>query len=287
MRALLDEFVAESKTRLGSLVGDLRTLGEEGNDFDERRLEEDARASRAVKRTAGLFGFENVAELARAIEGTLALIRSGHLAPDEDAIGALLRACELIAASLDDPENAHAIDVGEPIARLDEIKRAHEPDAPTLDDVTQPLEDEAGEDVGFEVEYFALRGAVEKFKRLYKLDFDLSDMTRYGKRTPVELIREALLDGVIVDARIRNMQDEFYDELPSGPLRYEVIYATNLPRDEVRLRLSLEEKDVASLRLDYDAPKIEEERVNRPAPPSDRTNDERRLPSDRPKPTSG
>ncbi|MBD3410515.1 MAG: hypothetical protein GF419_09980 [Ignavibacteriales bacterium] len=252
MRALLDEFIAESKTRLGSLVGDIQTLGEEGNDFDERRLEEDARASRAVKRTAGLFGFENVAELARAIEGTLALIRSGHLAPDEDAIGALLRACELIAASLDDLDREYEIDVAESVAALDDIRREHEPATATLDDLRQPLQDEAGEDVGFEVEYFALRGAVEKFTRLYKLDFELSDMTRYGKRTPVELIREALLDGVIVDARIRNMQDEFYDELPSGPLRYEVIYATNLPLDVVREKMSLEEKDVASLRVEYD-----------------------------------
>lgn len=252
MRALQDEFVAESKERLEALDAGLRALERRGGDVEAGRLVASELAARTTRRTAGLFGFEKISELARAIEGVIALIRSGDLAPDADAIDALLRAGELIAASLEDLDRGYEIDVAESVAALDDIRREHEPATASLDDLRQPLRDEEGEDVGFEVEYFALRGAVEKFKRLYKLDFELSDMTRYDKRTPVELIREALLDGAIVEARIRNMEEDLHAGLPHGPLRYEVIYATNLPLDVVRERMSLDEKDVASLRVEYD-----------------------------------
>lgn len=249
MKELLDEFIAESKEHLSTIEDDFLSLEQQKENPDSELVNKIFRAVHTIKGTSGFFGFEKITELAHAMENILSHVRSGKMPVTSDMIDTLLTGADHISNMVEDTLNSNLYDSGDVIDRLKNIlESGTSPDDNKEMETTVKLKDSSGNETGFSIDIFTLRSIGDKYKYLYSIAFELIDLARYGKKSPMQLIKYVLDNGEIVDAHLTNVADDLRDGLPEGPLFYQILLATELSPSKLERKFKLGKEDY--LRID-------------------------------------
>lgn len=252
MRSLLDEFVAESKEHLGSLEEDFLALEQQKDNPDSELVNKVFRAIHTVKGTSGFFGFERITELSHSMENILSLIRSEKMKAESSIIDTLLAGADLISAMIDDVEKSNEFDISGILEKLKAIL-SDESSEETKEEMASEVElkDKSGNSLDFTIDIFSLKNIGEKQSVLYLLRFDLAEMEKYRKSTPVQLIKYMMSIGDIVDAKIKNLQDDLYS-LPKGPLYYNVLFTSKETIPELKRMLNLNDDEIIEVENEFE-----------------------------------
>jgi len=130
-------YASESREHLDLLNDALLTL--ENNPNDMEMINEAFRAAHTLKGMAGTMGFDNVSELAHAMENVMDLIRSETLAVNTEVINLLFKAVDMLELLSNSPEETTGLD-----ALINELKAYSQGDIVTdnqNDSVVNPSQD--------------------------------------------------------------------------------------------------------------------------------------------------
>jgi two-component system chemotaxis response regulator CheY len=122
---LLIDYLDESRDALSTVESDLLTLEQQGEAFDEDRLNGAFRAIHTLKGGSGFFNLVKIGDLAHQAENVLALIRSRKMVPTPSRVHTLLRAVDCLRGLIDSPESSNQAVIAEPVAELAELYRQH------------------------------------------------------------------------------------------------------------------------------------------------------------------
>jgi two-component system chemotaxis response regulator CheY len=122
---LLIDYLDESREALSIVESDLLALEQQGEAFDEDRLNGVFRAIHTLKGGSGFFNLVKIGDLAHQAENVLALIRSRKMVPTPNRVHALLRAVDCLRELIKSPESSNQANIAEPVAELAELYRQH------------------------------------------------------------------------------------------------------------------------------------------------------------------
>jgi len=197
----LQIFLDEAKEHLETIEGDLLTIEEQGDQFDEEIVNKVFRAAHSLKGGAGFLGLTTIKELAHKLESVLQMVRSFELKPTSDIIGRVLAGFDRLSILLNDPQRSNDMDISEQVKALEAIITASLP-AEEKDSLqkTTSIADNSRK-CTFELKQFDMNQALKGGKTLYILTFDLiKDIQRRGK-TPLELLNTLQDSGLILDSK--------------------------------------------------------------------------------------
>ncbi|MBF0474337.1 MAG: chemotaxis protein CheW [Deltaproteobacteria bacterium] len=249
-RSLIDEFVAEAKEHLETIEDDFLDLEKQKDNPDYTLVDKVFRAIHSIKGGAGFIGLNNINDLSHNMETLLSMMRSGDIKPESRFIDTLLAGVDLLSTLLDDVENSNEIDISEIRDRLTALlAKEISPETKTELDTNVPLTNGGGRDLGFQVNEFTLRNITATKKYLYVLKYDLNILAQQQAKSPVALIKALLSTGEIVDARIETSGDDLRAGLPTGPLLYEVLYASIIEPDIIQLATGVSPDNIINVNL--------------------------------------
>ncbi|MCW7754411.1 hybrid sensor histidine kinase/response regulator [Desulfobotulus sp. H1] len=228
-KAILDEFVNEAREHLTRAEKDI--LGLEGADTEASRTIVDGlfRAVHSIKGSAGFLGLTSIGSLTHAMEALLSMVRSGEMNADSPLIDGLLSGTDYVQTLLDDVENSNDMDISSMQHRLDALLEERLPDKARKDRQTPAQLCACNNPLPFTVSAYTLH-RIDKARELYLLHYDLAVMEQAGKR-PMAIIADLLSAGEIVEAELSFGSFDIRQGLPTGPLTYQVLYATILEMD--------------------------------------------------------
>ncbi|MBF0496748.1 MAG: chemotaxis protein CheA, partial [Deltaproteobacteria bacterium] len=249
-RSLIDEFVAEAKEHLETIEDDFLDLEKQKDNPDYTLVDKVFRAIHSIKGGAGFIGLNNINDLSHNMETLLSMMRSGEIKPESRFIDALLAGVDLLSTLLDDVENSNEIDISEIRDRLISLlAKEISPETKTELDTNVTLTNGGGRDLGFQVNEFTLKTITASKKYLYVLKYDLNALAQQKAKSPVALIKDLLSTGEIVDARIETSGDDLRAGLPTGPLLYEVLYASIIEPDIIQMATGVSPDNIINVNL--------------------------------------
>jgi two-component system, chemotaxis family, sensor kinase CheA len=117
-RAIIDEFVVESREHLADVENQLLAIEAGGQDADAEMVNTVFRAIHSIKGAAGFFGFAVVQELAHELENVLNLVRNRHIVPSSSMTDVLLRAADTLRAMIEDINHSNDVDISQHVMEL-------------------------------------------------------------------------------------------------------------------------------------------------------------------------
>jgi len=115
---LVLEYVADSRDQLARAVTDLRSIEEDGSEFDGELMNSVHRAMHAVKAGAAFLELEDVCALAQRTENMLSLICSRTVDLTPGRIRGLISAADRLSELIEDPFASIPADTGELVGEL-------------------------------------------------------------------------------------------------------------------------------------------------------------------------
>lgn len=251
-KAILDEFVIEAREHLSAVETDILgmegamegTGSEEGRELVDRLF----RAVHSIKGSAGFLGLTAIGSLTHAMEALLSLVRSGDMVVDSLLADALLSGVDHVQTLLDDVENSNSVDVSALRSRLETLLENRLPDTAKKERETPALLCTRESLLPFSVSAYTLN-RIDKAKNLYLLRYNLASMERDGKK-PMEVIAGLMTAGEIVEAELSLEACDLRHALPSGPLTYQVLYASILEADLIPMVSGLEDRAILPVSRD-------------------------------------
>ncbi len=211
----LQEYISESLEHLADIEQDLLTIEEGGADIDEEVVNRVFRAAHSLKGGAGFLGLETIKNLAHKIENVLDMIRSREIVPNPEIINILLNSFDKLRDLISNSETSNEENVDEFITALVNLTTASlaPEERPSVSSLV-PITRRDGS-VVFEVPEIDLAQAHKNSQTLYLLEYDLiHDVYQHGK-TPMEIIKNAMDLGNIIESLI---DIERVGTLEDGPL---------------------------------------------------------------------
>jgi|GEM_PF-6837 len=239
---LVGEFIAEANEHLSSIVEDFLALEAQGAHPNQDLVDKIFRAIHSIKGGSGFVGFQRISYLSHAMESLMSKVRTGEIQPRAEHIDALLRGVDLLSAMIAAPMQSEgvAIEVVQELlldlvaGAIDLSKRVAPAATATIDAVSGRV---ALEDA-------VAATALARYDYIYRLEFNLTDLSRAKGQTPAELFLELGQNGEILAAEL--LLD--VSEPPPATLRCEALYATLLDPDIVGVVVDLPEDQVTLLR---------------------------------------
>lgn len=150
-RALIAEFVTESREHLADIENQLLAIEAAGDQADPELVNTVFRAVHSIKGAAGSLGFSTLGQLAHALEAVLDLVRNRQLVPDAAVTEVLLRSADSLRTMLDDVDRSNEIDVSGRLDALQEIVRglAEDERPAAAPAISQPLSGKQAREVAF------------------------------------------------------------------------------------------------------------------------------------------
>ncbi len=246
-REIIDQFVTEVKEHLDSLEDDFIRLEKQKDSPDRKLVDKIFRAVHSIKGAAGFLGLTKIGTLSHVMETLLSMMRAEEIRPESEIIDALLSGVDLLSAMIDDVDHSNETDITRVHDRLASML-ARELSPKVKGELNTPvkLSDVGGGDIGFDVNEFTLKNMPSNMS-LYVLKYDLSELAKEHK-TPIEVIKELLTTGEIIDARIYISSNDLHEGLPKEPLIYEVLYATILLPDDIHEMTGLSDERIIHVR---------------------------------------
>lgn len=234
-KELLNEFIIESNEHLSSMEQDMLLLEKQGADIDGALIDKVFRAIHSIKGSAGFLGLQKISELSHTMETILQMIRSKELIPDHKMVDSLLAGIDKLQIMLNSIENSEKVDIQKVHDKLCSLlAKAVSPKIKAEINNSVKLFDINGLDADFEVNEFVFNRRPGNHEHLYVLNYDLSEMNRKNGISPVNLVKELISTGEILDSRLSSTADNLEEDLALKPLLYKVLYSTVLADDLIQ-----------------------------------------------------
>ncbi len=198
----LQEYISESLEHLADIEQDLLTIEEGGAEIDEEVVNRVFRAAHSLKGGAGFLALETIKELAHKIENVLDMMRNREIIPNPEIINILLNSFDKLRDLINNSGTSNEENIDEFVTALVGLTTAHlEPAQQASVSNTIPVVKTDGS-VIFEVPQIDLDQAKKNAQTLYLLEYDLiHDVYQHGK-TPMEIIKNVMDLGTIVETLI-------------------------------------------------------------------------------------
>ena len=248
-QSLADEFVIESKEHLESIEDDLLSLERQADNPPRPLVDKLFRAMHSIKGGAGFIGLKNVSGLSHRMETLLSMVRGGDLKPNKPIIEALLKGSDIISAMLDDLAHSDTQDVSAMLRQLDGLLNT-KPSAAVQQQLTTPAViqvKETKQRFPFTVSQYELKNRKPENAFLFVLRFDLDQVAKRGGLSPVQLVRDLMRAGEIIEGHLAEPSIDLRQGLPAE-LTYDVLFATPIP-EEVMGQLLLDRLNMPDLKV--------------------------------------
>ncbi|MBN2705664.1 MAG: chemotaxis protein CheW [Deltaproteobacteria bacterium] len=222
----LQEYISESLEHLADIEQDLLTLEEGGADIDEEVVNRVFRAAHSLKGGAGFLALETIKELAHKIENVLDMMRNREIVPNPETINILLNAFDKLRDLINNSTTSNEENIDEFIAALINLTTAHlAPGQQQSISNLIPIRKSDGTLI-FEVPEIDLAQAKKNAQTLYLLEYDLiHDVYQHGK-TPMEIIKNAMNLGTIIESLIDIEQVGTLDDAPINTIPFYMLIST-------------------------------------------------------------
>ncbi len=233
----LKDFISETEEIVGSLNLDLVKLADsvDSGDCDPDVLNGIFRGAHSIKGLAGMFGFEDLSQLAHSMEGLLDGLRLGKVAFTQHLIDTLFASLDILIKLIDgkSADEAFTLDLQ---PTLQQISQAANGSAQVLDDPFAGLDIEASIlNVLTEYEEHRLLENVRKGRtiQLIKLTFELSSFDQ----------------DLAEITQLLKLQGEVISTLPSAGdigerIAFQILYGSELTKPDIERLLNLENLDI-------------------------------------------
>lgn len=242
----LQEYISESLEHLADIEQDLLTIEEGGAEIDEEVVNRVFRAAHSLKGGAGFLALETIKELAHKIENVLDMMRNREIVPNPEIINILLNAFDKLRDLINNSDTSNEQDIDEFVTALVGLTTAHlEPAAQASVSNMIPVIKQDGI-VVFEVPQIDLDQAKKSAQNLYLLEYDLiHDVYQHGK-TPMEIIKNVMDLGTIIESlididKVGTLEDAPINSIPFYMLISSIIEPVvapdflDIPEDQVHL----------------------------------------------------
>ncbi len=198
----LQEYISESLEHLADIEQDLLAIEEGGAEIDEEVVNRVFRAAHSLKGGAGFLALETIKELAHKIENVLDMMRNREIVPNPEIINILLNAFDKLRDLINNSDTSNEQNIDEFVTSLVGLTTANlEPAEQASVSNTIPIIKIDG-NVIFEVPQIDLDQAKKNAQNLYLLEYDLiHDVYQHGK-TPMEIIKNVMDLGTIIETLI-------------------------------------------------------------------------------------
>ncbi len=223
---IIEEFTVESQEHLADVENDLLAIEAAGADIDLDLVNKVFRAVHSIKGASGFLGFTTIGELSHSLENILNLIRNKELVPTSAIVDALLRAADALRGLINDIHHSNEADVSEHVDALKKVI-AGETSQSVRDSLEQMVRIGEPGRPAFEVSKHTLETQKRFGNHLYTLEFDLiADVEDKGK-TPLNLVKELMALGEMVEARLdlANCEAGLDGEIPDT-ISFVVLFGT-------------------------------------------------------------
>lgn len=262
-KEILDGFVVESREHLNVVEDELLQLEKQEGLPDDESVNKIFRGVHTIKGGAGFLGLEKINSLSHVMETLLSMVRSHELSPDAKVINALLGGVDLLRAMLDNVEHQQEADISAVSRRLNNLISRR-----VSKEVRSDLKKEVsltgidGQESGFTINEFQLKQIKAESKWLYSVKYDLNELRKTKKKSPLSVIGELEVIGDIVDGRLEIPLEDFSQSFKDVPLVYDVLYVSRLGPEKLMPVLGLDEKRLKVIfRGEAEEPEIEDVEV--------------------------
>jgi len=298
----LQEYISESLEHLADIEQDLLTIEEGGADIDEEVVNRVFRAAHSLKGGAGFLALDTIKELAHKIENVLDMMRNREITPNPEIINILLNSFDKLRDLINNSSTSNEEDIDEFVVALVGLTTAHLAPAEQASVSNMiPITKNDG-NVIFEVPEIDLAQAKKGSQTLYLLEYDLiHDVYQHGK-TPMEIIKNVMDLGTIIETLIDIDKVGTLDDAPINSIPFYMLISSiiepivapdflELPTEKILLigndGKQLEEGGPAETPT-QDAPPLEPTPAPSPTPSPTMTSSEPEQPlTPKPKETTG
>ncbi|MFH1999856.1 MAG: chemotaxis protein CheW [Planctomycetota bacterium] len=216
----LQIFLEESREHMDGIETDLLTIEELGANIDDDLVNKVFRAVHSVKGGAGFFAFDQIKNLAHAMENLLGLIRKHELVPTSQIVSLLLSSADTLTQMIHSPESMDAIDTADQLVALKAALTGNLPEekketVEKMVDIRYP-----GDHLLFQVSEFEMENAKQAENGgayIYLLEFDLIKDIQHKGKTPWEVVSDLLKMSAFIESKLDieavSTLDVFSDEI--------------------------------------------------------------------------
>ncbi len=222
----LQEYISESLEHLADIEQDLLTIEEGGADIDEEIVNRVFRAAHSLKGGAGFLALETIKELAHKIENVLDMMRNRELAPNPEIINILLNSFDKLRDLINNSDTSNDEDIDEFVVALVGLTTAHLAPAEqaSVSNLIPIIKSDGT--VIFEVLEIDLANAKKGGQFLYLLEYDLiHDVYQHGK-TPMEVIKNVVDLGTIIETLIDIDRVGTLDDAPINSIPFYMLISS-------------------------------------------------------------
>lgn len=221
------DYLAECREHLAGIENDLLAMEGQGADIDEELVNKVFRAAHSIKGGAGFFDLNRIRDLAHKIENVLDLIRCGQAQVTSAVVNVLLSSFDKLRELIDDPAGSERVDISEFVHRLEQLAASHIAGS-SVDALRSktPARVTRLSFTGFEQD---INRKLHKF--LYALEYDLIHDVQRKDKKPLEVVKELMRYGAILDIAFDLDSAGTLEASPSNRLSMELLYATALGPD--------------------------------------------------------
>ena len=216
---IVKQFVTESKKYLETIEDDLYNLEKHKHNPDIVLVDKIFRVHHTIKEGAAFLGLNNISDLALIMENMFSLIRAGEVKAEPVIVDALLEGADCLDNLLDDVNRSDEVDISNIYRKLSKLLSGEVSEKVKKElETNVALTDMHGEKTGFEVNQFLLKNLVARNKFIYVLKYDLMELSNRENLTPLQLIRQLLSKGEIIEGRLMAILEDLHAGLPRHPL---------------------------------------------------------------------
>lgn len=222
----LQEYINESLEHLGDIEQDLLTIEENGADIDEEVVNRVFRAAHSLKGGAGFLALETIKELAHKIENVLDMVRNREIIPNPENINILLNSFDKLRDLINNSDTSNEENIDEFVSALIGLTTAHL--APTEQQSISNLVPiiRSDDSVVFEVPEIDLSQAKKSAQNLFLLEYDLiHDVYQHGK-TPMDVIKNVMDLGTIIESLIDIERVGTLDDTPINSIPFYMLISS-------------------------------------------------------------
>ena len=222
----LQEYISESLEHLADIEQDLLTIEEGGADIDEEVVNRVFRAAHSLKGGAGFLALDTIKELAHKIENVLDMMRNREITPNPEIINILLNSFDKLRDLINNSATSNEVNIDEFIVALVGLTTAHL--APSEQESVSnliPIVKSDGNTI-FEVPEIDLAQAKKSSQSLYLLQYDLiHDVYQHGK-TPMEIIKNVMDLGTVIESLIDIEQVGTLEDAPINSIPFYMLISS-------------------------------------------------------------
>ncbi len=245
---ILQEFVVEAREHFETIEEDILQLFKQQESPDRDLVDKIFRSIHTVKGAAGFLQLEKIGKLAHVMETLLSMLRAGEAKPEKKIIDGLLAGVDSLTSMLNNVEKSNESDISDVYNKITELleekKREYEKNNLKSDIYLKNID---GCGTRFKISPASLKNLISTYRFLYILKYDLVKLSKKHEKSPVKLICNMLDTGEILDAKIEACSRDLSEGLPTGPLMYFVLYATDMITDILCKSLEISEKNIVLL----------------------------------------